>query len=334
MKRLVTFGLVLLLGASVAFAAGGKEGAKAGASSGGPGGYPSRPINFLVGYGAGGGMDISARALQPALEKALGGATINVVNKPGATSWIVYEEVARSKPDGYTISMVNLPGIYGYLDPKAKRTSNLSSFQLLGNLVTDYCIYICRKDETRFNTMKDLIEYAKKNEVTCSTAGTGSDDDFMLKATVRDTGANMTAVPGAGWSEILPALLGGHVDIACSNVGEALASWKNGEVKALCVFSPQRSTFMPDIPTWNESGFGTQIVMSSQRGVMMPAGGDPKIVQYLSAKIAEAMDTKEYKDKMIQLGLLAEPLSAEQYTAEAKKQESFFAAMKDLIWGN
>ena len=332
MKRIVTLSLVLLLSAFTVFAAGGKE--AAGAATGGPDGYPSRPITFLVGYGAGGGMDICARALQPVLEKALGGATINVVNKPGATSWIVYEEITRSKPDGYTISMVNLPGIYGYLDPKAKRTSNLDSFQLLANEVTDYCIFICRKDENRFTNIKELIEYAKTTEVTCSTAGTGSDDDFMLKAIVRDTGTKMTAVPGAGWAEILPAVLGGHVDIACSNVGEALGAVKNGEVKVLVVTAPQRSTFLPDVPTWNESGFGTQIVMSSQRGVMMPAGGDPKLVQYLSSKIVEAMETQEFKDKMIQLGLLYDPLNAEQYTAEARKQEAFFAAMKDLIWGN
>jgi tripartite-type tricarboxylate transporter receptor subunit TctC len=93
MKKIVSVALCLFLalGAVSVFAGGSGESAAAASAEKGPNNYPSKPITFLVGYGAGGGMDICARALEPELEKVLGGVAINVVNKPGATSWIVYE---------------------------------------------------------------------------------------------------------------------------------------------------------------------------------------------------------------------------------------------------
>jgi tripartite-type tricarboxylate transporter receptor subunit TctC len=326
MKKLVSLSLVLLLGASMAFAGGGAQQGAAGADN-----FPTRPITFLVGFGAGGGMDITARAVQPALERILG-VTINIVNRPGANSWIVYEDLARARPDGYTIAMVSMPGIYGYLDPRGGRTTNLDSFQMLANIVTDYCIIITRSADTRFRSIQDIIAHARNNEFTVATAGVGSDDDFMAKSVVRETNVRFTTVPSAGWAEMLPALLGGHVDSVGSNVGEALVAWRNGEVTPWVVFSSERSEFMPNVPTWNESGFGSQITMSSQRGVMMPRGGDPAVVRRLSSALMEAMQAQEVKDRMIQLGLLLDPMDAEKHTSEARRQEAFFRDMAHLIW--
>ena len=333
MKKTVLFSVLLLI-AFMAFAAGGgQSGGGGAAASGGPDGYPSRPITMLVGYGPGGVMDMTTRSVTPALEKLIGG-TINVVNRPGASGWISYEELSRARPDGYTMAIFVIPGLYGYLDPEAKRTANLDSFQLIGNILTDHTVILVRANDDRFKTIQDLINYAKTHDITVADSGVGSTEDYMLKTVQRDAGVKFGQVPGAGAMEQLPALLGGHVDFMSGSVSEALVYERNGECRTLVMFGPERTPYLPHVPTWNESGFGSQIVFSSQRGFLMPAGADPKLVKFLSDKLIEALGTQEVKDNLERIGMIAAPMSAEQVTADIRRQEAIAKNMVDLVFGS
>ena len=320
--------LVLFLVASMVFAGGRRQ------EGAGPDGFPTRPITFLVGFGPGGPMDVTARAVIPTLERLLG-TTINVVNRPGANSWIAYEELARARPDGYTLAIFAVPGLFGFHDPRAGRTVNLDSFQLIGNVVTDPNSIIVRTGDTRFNTIQDVINHARTTLTVVKYSGIGSDDDYTIKLVQRETGIRMQEVPSvAGWMEVLPALLGGHVDIAVSNVGESLNTERAGEVRTLVTFSAERTPFTPHVPTWNESGFGSEILMAAQRGFMMPAGGDPRLVRFLSDKLLEAMNTQEVIDNLYRLGMFPHPMSAEEVTADVRRQEAVAADMIELMFGN
>ena len=105
--------------------------------------YPGdKSINLIVGFSAGGSSDLGVRMLVPYLEKELG-TTINVINKTGANGWVAWTEIAKSKPDGYTLGLVNIPGFYsGYLDKQQNRSENLESFQFIANQVTDWGVLV------------------------------------------------------------------------------------------------------------------------------------------------------------------------------------------------
>ncbi len=290
-----------------------------------------KPITLLIGYGAGGGSDITIRTAVPYIEKALG-TTITCVNKKGAGGWVAWEELTNAKPDGYTIAMVNFPNVFaGYLDPSTGRDKNLQSFQLLGNLVSDYSCIAVKKGDERFPDLQAFIDYAKENITTIGTAGAGSDDEVALNQMIQATGADkIEYVRGAGWSEMYPAVLGGHADAAGTNVGECFAAYTNGELDVLCVFSEERSPLMPDVPTFKEIT-GTLISGASMRGLAMPAGADPAIVEIFDKALKEAMADPKLAEEYVAQGLLLDYYDSADYTKIQEEQEQVIKGMSKLM---
>ena len=125
--------------------------------------YPEHPISLVVSYGPGGGTDLVARAMAPYIEKYLGnGARIVVLNRPGAGGGIGFSEIARAKPDGYTIGFLNTPNL---LTIPIERTSNFhwKDFDLIGNIIDDPDGFSVNENSP-IKTLKDLAEYAKKTQ--------------------------------------------------------------------------------------------------------------------------------------------------------------------------
>ena len=141
--------------------------------------FPERGITVVVPYAAGGGSDISARLLAKDLEPILG-KPVTVENRAGGGGWVGWGSLANSKPDGYTIGYINVPNIFaGYLDKQSggTRKENLESFTPLINHVTDYNMWSVKPD-SKFKTVKDVIEEAKKRPgtVTLNGGGQGTDE--------------------------------------------------------------------------------------------------------------------------------------------------------------
>lgn len=231
--------------------------------------YPDKPIEIIVGYSAGGGTDVMARTVAPFLEKYLdNGATVVVRNVPGASGQIGVTEVAKAKPDGYTLGTYNLPGMMARtLDRKTDY--NADSFTFLANIVNDPNVIVTSKGGG-IDSIKKLIEKAKAEPgaVTVGMSSLGGDDQFALTKLENMTGTEFTIVPFKGSAPARTAVIGGHVASGILNVSE-IAAFKD-QVNVLGVATDKRSQFAPNVPTFKAQG--VDLINGSMRGFVAPAG--------------------------------------------------------------
>ena len=140
---------------------------------------------------------------------------------------------------------------------------------------------VCRAGETRFTTFEELVDYAKKNEVTVSVSALGTEDAIVIYQLNKKLGTKFTPVVAADGSNAGNAdLLGGHVDLISNNVAAVNSFVQENQMKPLVVFNEARSVFWPDVPTYEEI-MGEPMNFHSARGIMMPKGGDPEVVKIL-----------------------------------------------------
>lgn len=342
MKKLLTLLMIFTLVATTLVACGGTESAPAATNEGetkaetktetkseAPD-FPTKPITVIVSYSAGGGTDTGARILLPYVEKELG-VPVNVVNKPGGGGWIGWTALATAKPDGYTIGYINSPNLMtGYLDPKYKREHNLESFEPITNHVTDPGAIAIRVDEDRFTNVKELIEYAKKNDLTATSTGVGSDDHYASLKINHKYNTKFIAVHNKGSANSRAAVLGGHVDVLFANVGELTTLHKNGEIKIIAVMTKERSPFLPDVPTLEESGY-PGVYSWSARGLAAPKGVDPEKLEILRAALEKGIKNEEQIEKMGEMGLQVDYKDGADYIQVLKSDEQSVIDLKELL---
>src|SRR6187431_590345 len=230
--------------------------------------FPARGILVIVPYAAGGGSDISARLLARDLEPIFG-KPVTVENRAGGGGWIGWGSLAQSNPDGYTIGYINVPNIFaGYLDKQSggTRKENLESFTPLINHVTDYNMWSVKPD-SKFKTVKDVIEEAKKRPgtITLNGGGHGTDDHVAVLGIGANNGTSFQMVHFRGTPEGKTQVLGGNIEVYACNVSEGAEDVKAGVVRAVAVMAPERSKFIPDAPTFREQGFNE--IWSVSRGI-------------------------------------------------------------------
>lgn len=293
--------------------------------------WPTKPITMIVPWAAGGGSDLVVRALMPYVEKELGTSVV-VVNKPGVGGWLGWGELAKAAPDGYTMAQVVVPAVYsGYLDPQQARNENLDSFTFIANQSTSWATLTVRKDDPRFATLEEFVEYAKSNEVIAADSGKGS-NKHMLAETLKNTidGIQLSIIHQGGWSESYAALLGGHIDLTWATVDEARQGYEDGEIDILCVFAPERSPILPDVRTFNECGMG-EILSPSARGYMMPAGVDPSIIEKVSKAFEVSINNPEHIAQLEELSMTADYIGGEDYLQYVKDNEEIVIGLSEAM---
>lgn len=275
--------------------------------------YPNKPVTIQVGFGAGGSSDVGVRVLAEALKKILGQPVL-VENKPGAGSQVMLSDFKNNaKPDGYTLALINIPQLQTIVfDPTRKPSFGMKDFQPVANHVQDPGSILVRK-ESPFKTLEDFLQEAKAKpgQVKASTTGIGSDDhlavlDLQRKANLRFNIIHLQDTPAA-----LTAALGGHTDVDFDNVGGFLPSAKSGTARILAVMMEQRYPDLPDVPTFKERGF--ELVSSSTRGYVFPAGTPMEIVKYMEESIKKAMEDPDHVKRMQEAGLTLKFMGIEEY---------------------
>ena len=285
--------------------------------------FPARGVLVIVPYSAGGGSDISARLLARDFEPSLGKA-VTVENRAGGGGWIGWGSLAQSKPDGYTIGYINVPNIFaGYLDKQSGggRRENLESFTPLINHVTDYNMWSVKPD-SRFKTVKDVIEEAKKKPgtITLNGGGYGTDDHVAVLGIGANNGTTFQMVHFKGTPEGKTQVLGGNIDVYSCNVSEGAEDVKAGVVRALGVMSPTRSKFIPSAPTFREQGFNE--VWSTSRGIAAPANLPDDVKNALIAALEKTIASPEHKAKAEALSLDPDPIKGDAYRKFLKDNET------------
>ena len=276
--------------------------------------YPSRPINLIVMATAGGPTDIAARILGGIAEKLIG-QPIVIVNKVGAGGQVGWTELSRQKGDGYYIGMINLPATNTQIiDPDRQAIFNDKSFTPIINQVLDPGVIWVRADSP-FKTMQDMVAAAKKAPGTIKAATTGilSDDHLaILMVEEAAPGATFRIVHLDGGAPMLKETLGGNIDVSFDNVGSIVKQVAAGQVRALAVMDPERSKFLPGVPTTKEAGYPT-VVMNSTRGIAGPKNMDPKALAKLQTVLKQAMEDPEHVKKLDELGLAVKIMVGAEY---------------------
>lgn len=260
----------------------------------------ARTLTHIVAYPPGGGTDVTARLLAPMLEKELG-IQIQVLNKPGAGGQIGFTEIARSRPDGYTIGNLILPTVITtYLDPQRKAVFSRKSFELLALQDNDPGI-IAVKASGPYKNLNDLIDAAKAKPGTIRTTTSGilSDDHIAAMITEEVAGVKFAIVHFDGSAPGRNAVLGGHVEAFYGNVSEMKAQVDAGEVRLLAVMDRKRSKFYPDVKTAEEQGH--KIHSGVHRGIGMPAGAPKEVRDALAQTLKNVINSAEFVQRMERL---------------------------------
>jgi tripartite-type tricarboxylate transporter receptor subunit TctC len=278
-------------------------------------GYPNRPITFIVPYGAGGPVDVLARALSEPMRQALG-QSIVIENVVGANGTIGVGKAVRSAPDGYTVSIGNWPS---HITNGAIYNLNYDIQKDLipiARLPQNPYIAVVRKDFPA-NTFQEFIAWLKANpdKATEGTAGVGSGQHISGVYVQKITGVKFQFVPyKSGSSEIIRDITAGHIDFTFDQAITSLSHIKGGNVRALAVTSDKRLEAAPDIPTVDEAGApGTYI--STWYGLWVPKGTPQEVVDKLGAAARAAMADPALRQRLASLGQQIPP--PEQQTAAA-----------------
>lgn len=276
--------------------------------------YPAKPVKVVVGYAAGGAVDIVARTVGQSLSASLGQPVL-VENKPGAGTNIAVRSVIDAAPDGYTLLMAanalaaNM-ALYQPAPFDAER--DLVPVALIGRVP----VVIAVNPSAPFNTIAKLIEAAKAKpgSIAFASPGNGSTPHMAVELFARAAGISLQHVPYRGGAPAITDAIGGQLPLVAVNALEVLPHVKSGKLKVLAALSPTRSAIFPDVPTIAESGF-PGFEASVWYGLLAPAATPKPVVARLHAEVQKALQSPQVRERMTSVGGEVVPASAEQFGA-------------------
>lgn len=246
--------------------------------------YPEQPITYIIPFDPGGESDVTARFQEPHLEEKLG-VDVVVTHRPGGGGAVAWSEFQRSaEPDGYTIIGVNIPHIVAQPIQREDAGYETSDWEIITWFHFTPNALIVRKDSP-FETLEDLITYAKENPqvVTVGGSGTFSANHLEMLRLEKEADIDLTYIPFTGTGPLPAALLGGHVSALMNYT--MLGVQMSDEVRVLAVAAEERVKSLPDAPTFRELGY--DIVGGAYRGVAAPKGTPPEIIERLAEVFGE-----------------------------------------------
>ena len=279
--------------------------------------YPSRPIHFVVPFGAGSQIDIAARLIGSKLADALRQPVV-VDDYPGASGNIGADLVAKAAPDGYTLlftgSLITLqPSVMGLraVDPVA-------SFVPITK-VGEPPMVILAHPKLHLKSLADLVALARREpgKVAYATAGVGSVQHLVASIISRQAGIEMIHVPYANSGQALKDVVSGEVPVYFTYLGPTNAYLKSGELTALAVASHRRISTLPDVPTVVEAGY-PEAAADPWNGFLAPAGTSPEIVALLYRELARIVQLPDVRERFLSMGMDPLTTSPEQFSAEIK----------------
>ena len=280
--------------------------------------YPTRPLRIVVGFQAGGGVDISSRAIGKQLTEALGQSVI-IDNRPGASGNIAAEIVAKAQPDGYTLLMANLtiavPNLFVKLPFDVNKDLVPLSLVAIGPSV------LVVNPALPFNNVKELIAAAKAKpkQLIYGSGGLGNITHLEMVLFTNMAGVDMLHVPYKGGAPSVIGLLSGEVQMLFTSIPSVLPQIIARKLKALAVSTAKRSAALPDIPTVDESGIHGYDA-ASWYGLFVPAGIAKNALNVLSREIVKIMQVQEVRDRFASDGFEPVGNSPEQFAKFVREE--------------
>lgn len=286
----------------------------------------SQNITCIVPYDAGGGTDVVMRALADSAKGSFKNVTVeNRSGGGGATGMLAG---ASAKADGTTVTMVTVE--LATLEAMGTNAGLTYSMFKPIMMVNSACSAITVKaDDARFNSLEDLIEYSRGNELQVGNSGTGAIWHLAAAGLAKEAETEFKHVGYDGATGAITDLLGGHIDAVAVSYSEVASYVESGDLKVLAVMSDNRLDAIPDVPTCKECGYDA--VLGTWRGLAVPKDTPQEIVDQLYAAFSAAAESQAFKDFMNNSNNVIEILDSEAFGNRiAKDFEIYTELISDL----
>ncbi|MEM9734768.1 MAG: tripartite tricarboxylate transporter substrate binding protein [Pseudomonadota bacterium] len=296
--------------------------------------YPDRPIGVAVSYGAGGATDFQARIVtMVAGNEDILGQPMYIINKPGAGGRVGWNWFATdAEADGYTLSAYNIPHFIAQ-SIKGGVKYSADSFEPIANWGEDPAVVVVPKDSP-YNTMQELIEYAKANPGRVTTSGAGLFVGHHIAALQIEKACEckIAYIPTkGGGAAAMKAVIAGDVVAGINNLSDAFRARQAGNVKVLGVADLKRNeAFLPDVPTLMEAGLDVDNSSVNYRGLMVKKGTPQEVIDKLAAQVPTMFKHKRVAGKMKAGGSPMNIMTRDEVKAMWAKREE---TLKELLAG-
>jgi tripartite-type tricarboxylate transporter receptor subunit TctC len=309
-----------LLAGAAAFAAGAPE---VGAQSN----YANQPVRILVGYAAGGGVDIVARLVQEPMKAALG-QTILIENRTGASAMLATGGVAKAPPDGYTLLMAasGEVAINHFLFKEKMAYDPAKELVPIAMIGIVPCVVVVA-DATPIHNPKELIAYAKANPGKLSFSSSGIGNPQQLAGELMNTmaGTHVLHVPYRGSAPAVTDVATGAVTMSFSSLAAALPLMQAGKIRAVAVTSRERMPQLPDVAPLSEGAPGLSgYELLNWFAMFGTAGTPPEIVERLNGIVNAALKDPAIADKLLPQGIVPKPMKVAEFKAFVDSERTKF----------
>lgn len=291
----------------------------------GAAGFPQQAITIVVGFPAGGGLDIWARTVGKSMSETLGQPVI-ILNKGGAAGAIGSAYVAQAKPDGYTLMVVQSSLL---LAPLAMPVNyKPEDFDYLAG-AADQPFCLCTGSNSRFKTFDELKRYDQSHpgELSYGHLGTAHITYLFADATFKALGMTPVAIPYKGDAETIPAVIGGFIDVA--STASTFATYaREAKLRPLAIFANKRMTEFPDVPTIKELGVDVDSRWSSFIGFAAPRGVPAEVRAKLEHALEIAIKSSDFASVVAQTSSRVDYRDSKTFTQEAQALER---AVQEMI---
>jgi len=282
-------------------------------------GFPTKPIHIIVGYSAGGAVDIVARAIGQHLQSGLGQPVI-VENKPGGGTNIATKALIDSPPDGHTVMLAAnaLAANVSLFQPAPYELERIAPIALVGCVP----VVLVANAQSSVDSIKALIAQSKvkPESIDYGTPGNGSTPHLAVELFERAAGIRLTHAPYKGGSAAMNDVIAGHIQTVAVNALEVLPHVKAGKLRVLAVLSEKRSPIFPDAPTIAESGFAG-FEASVWYGLVGPAGMPATAVARLHHEVQRALAAPELRERLAWAGGDVAPGSTAMFADLVRREQ-------------
>ena len=295
--------------------------------------FPSRALRIVVPNAAGGGADLTARAVGQKLAAALGQPVV-IDNKPSAGGVVAGEQVARADADGHTLLLISSGTAVSAALFARQPFDALADFAPV-SMLAHFDLAIAVSATSRFKTLAELLAWARANpgKLNIGTPQIGTTQHLAAELFKLRAGIDAQTVPFNGTPPVITAVRGGEIDVMVDILGPLMSNIQGNALRALAVMGPARAPELPQVPTVRESGGSlASFDVSSWNGLAVPAKTPPAVVERLSREVQRALALPEVKQQLQALNLTAQGSSPQQLrerlAADIQRWSEVIAAAK------
>lgn len=289
--------------------------------------YPQQSVKWIVPFPAGGGTDVVARLLAQPMALAMKQPVL-IENKPGAGTMIAGDAIAHAKADGYTVGTVDVstvalaPHLYQRVPYRADK-----DFAYVGGTTRFPFVLVVRPDLPAKNLLEVLaLARQKPGELKYASPGAGGPNHLGMELLQRKTGIKLIHVPYRGDAPALQDLMGGQIDMYLVNTAASLPHIRAGKLRPVALSMKARSSALPDVPTFGESGV-PDFEAYAWQGLAAAAGTPPEVVARLNTELNNALASAPVRTRLAEMGVEPLPTSPAEFTKLVSDQSALWGSV-------